>query len=148
MAVAGLDYFETYSPVAKIDSVRLVLALIISHKLIPIQLDIGNAYVQSELLEEVYLRAIPGISLPLGKCYRLLRSLYGLPQSGRNWNSVITAFFVELGVNQLREGLCIFVLFIDGVLVAIVAFYVDDILLGFDSVARADWLCSTITAQF
>jgi hypothetical protein len=148
MAVAGLDYFETYSPVAKIDSVRLVLALIISHKLIPIQLDIGNAYVQSELLEEVYLRAIPGIPLPLGKCYRLLRSLYGLPQSGRNWNSVITAFFVELGFTQLREDLCIFVLFIDGVLVAIVALYVDDILLGVDSVARADWFCSTITARF
>ena len=109
MAVAGFDYFETYSPVAKIDSIRLVLALIVTHRLIPIQLDIGNAYVQSELLEEVYLRAIPGIPLPPGKCYRLLRSLYGLPQSGRNWNIVICAFFIELGFVQIREDLCVFV---------------------------------------
>jgi hypothetical protein len=148
MAVAGLDFFETNSPVAKIDSIRLVLALIILQMLIPIQFDISNAYVQSELLEEVYLRAIPGIPLPPGKCYRLLRSLYGLPQSGRNWNSVITAFFVELGFIQLREELCVFVLFVDGKLVAVVALYVDDILLGVDTRARADWFSSAINTRF
>jgi hypothetical protein len=148
MAVAGFDYFETYSPVAKIDSIRLVLALIVTHRLIPIQLDIGNAYVQSELLEEVYLRAIPGIPLPPGKCYRLLRSLYGLPQSGRNWNIVICAFFIDLGFVQIREDLCVFVLFVDGIIVAVVALYVDDILLGVDTVARADWFVSAITARF
>jgi hypothetical protein len=146
MAVAGLDFFETYSPVAKIDSIRLVLALIISHMLIPIQFDISNAYVQSELQEEVYLRAIPGVPLQPGKCYRLLRSLYGLPQSGRNWNSVITAFFIELGFVQLREDLCVFVLFHDGKLVAVTALYVDDILLGVDTRARADWFSSAINA--
>jgi hypothetical protein len=148
MAIAGFDYFETYSPVAKIDSIRLVLALIITHRLIPLQLDIGNAYVQSELLEEVYLRAIPGIPLPPGKCYRLLRSLYGLPQSGRNWNIVICKFFLELGFVQLREDLCVFVLFVDGKIVAVVALYVDDILLGVDTVARKEWFVSTITARF
>ena len=50
-AVAGIDYFETYSPVAKIESVRLVNSLIIEYKLIPVQMDIDNAYIQSELLE-------------------------------------------------------------------------------------------------
>ena len=148
MATAGLDYFETYSPVAKIDSVRLVLSLIIAHRLIPIQLDIGNAYVQSELLEEVFLRAIPGIHLPPGMCYKLLRSLYGLPQAGRNWNTVITEFLIEMHFVQLREDMCIFVLFVDGKLVAVVALYVDDIILGVDSVARADWFCSTLCARF
>ena len=67
MAKLGFDYFETYSPVAKIESIRLVLALIISHRLRPLQLDVSNAYVQSLILEDVYLRAIPGIPLPPGK---------------------------------------------------------------------------------
>ena len=66
LAVTGFDFFETYSLVAKIDSIRLILAIIITHKLIPAQFEIGNAYVQSELKERVYIKAIPGKSLPLG----------------------------------------------------------------------------------
>ena len=49
---------------------------------------------------------------------------------------------------QLREDMCIFVLFVDGKLVAVIALYVDDIILGVDIVARADWFCSTICARF
>ena len=55
MAKPGFDYFETYSPVAKIESIRLVLALIISHRLRPLQLDVNNAYVQSLIEEDVYI---------------------------------------------------------------------------------------------
>ena len=74
-AIHGYDYFETFSPVAKIDSIRLVLAIIIIYKFKPLQLDINNAYVQSTLQELVYIKSIPGVELPPGKCYRLLRSL-------------------------------------------------------------------------
>jgi len=147
-AIAGIDYFETYSPVAKIDSMRLVISLIIMHKLIPVQMDIGNAYIQSELLEEVFLKGIPGISIPEGWCYRLLRSLYGLPQAGRNWNNVITKFLTEMGFVQLREDLCVFGYFEDGKLVAVVALWVDDIILGVDSSSRRDWFCNTIGERF
>jgi hypothetical protein len=148
LAVAGFDYFETYSPVAKIDSIRQILAIIILHRLIPAQFDVGNAYVQSLLKERVYLKAIPGISLPLGKCYRLLRSLYGLPQSGRNWNLLIDALFIQLGFTKIREDLCCYVLFENGKLVAAVALYVDDMIAGFDSIDRMEWFANNISAQY
>ena len=61
---------------------------------------------------------------------------------------MICKFFLELGFVQLREDLCVFVLFVDGKIVAVVALYVDDILLGVDTVARKEWFVSTITARF
>ena len=148
LAIQGFDYFETYSPVAKIDSIRLILAIIISHSLRPLQMDISNAYVQSILLEEVFLKAIPGRPLPPGKCYKLLRSLYGLPQSGRNWNSVISNFLKDLGFVQLRDDLCVYALFENGKLVAIIALYVDDIVLGSDTEAREQWFTALLMARF
>ena len=45
MAVEGFDYFETFSPVAKIESVRLVIVLIITHRFLALQTDINNAFV-------------------------------------------------------------------------------------------------------
>jgi len=148
LAIQGFDYFETYSPVAKIDSIRLVLAIIIVHRMLPVQMDISNAYVQSEISEEVYVKAIPGVPLPLGKCLKLLRSLYGMPQAGRNWNSVISIFLIELNFVCLREDLCVYGLFELGILVAVIALYVDDIIAGLDSEIRKKWFVDQIMARF
>jgi hypothetical protein len=148
MAKPGFDYFETYSPVAKIESIRLVLALIISHRLRPLQLDVNNAYVQSLIEEDVYIKAIPGVFLPEGKCYKLLCSLYGMPQAGRNWNSLISKFLLTLGFVALREDLCVFVLFDEGILVVVIALYVDDFIAGFDTEAREKWFVDILLARF
>jgi len=65
-AIEGLEYFETYSPVAKLETIRLTLALIILLKLTPRQIDIGNAYIQTEMKEDVYVRGVPGRPLQPG----------------------------------------------------------------------------------
>ena len=145
----GLDFFETFAPVAKIDSIRLVLAMIIVYKLIPLQLDIDNAFVQSPLDEDVYCRSIPGRPLPPGKCYKLLVSLYGLKNAGYNWNNTCSDYLVkDLGFTRLRTDLCVYALFIDGTLVSILALYVDDIILGVDSIERRDWFVNSLCGRF
>ena len=148
LAIEGLEYFETYSPVAKIESIRIVLALIIIHKFIPLQMDIGNAYVQSDLEEPIYLRSIPGIHLEPGKCWKLLKSLYGLKQAGRNWNTLISKFLVDNSFVRLREDLCLYAMFENGILVSVIALYVDDLLLGFNTPARKDWFINLISDRF
>jgi len=138
-AIKGYDYFETFSPVAKIDSIRLVLAMIIIFKFIPLQLDVNNAYVQSDLKENVYINAIPGGEiLPAGKCYKLNKSLYGLPQSGRNWNSAVSNFLIDYGFVQLREDLCVYVLFEKNQLIVVITLYVDDFLIGCKSIKHQE----------
>jgi hypothetical protein len=148
LAIKDLEFGETYSPVAKLESVRLALALIILFKLIPLQLDIGTAYVWAAIEKEVYLRSIPGVNLPPGKCWRLLKSLYGMPDSGRNWNQLFSFLLVTFEFIPLREDLCLFVLFVNGKIVALIVIYVDDVLAGFDSEARRDWFLTIISGRF
>ena len=73
--------------------------------LTPLQLDVGTAYVWSDINEPIYLRAFPGFKLDPGKCWRLLKSLYGMPQSYCNWNQLFTEFFITFEFIPLREDL-------------------------------------------
>jgi hypothetical protein len=54
-----------------------------------------------------------------------------MPQSGRNWNCDITSFFVDYGMTQVREDLCLFALIVEGEIVILASLYVDDIPVGF-----------------
>lgn len=140
LAVHGIDYFETFSPVVKMETLRIALALIIMNKLKPLQVDVSTAYLHAKLDDEVYMEAIPGYPLPPGKVYRLLKALYGLPQSERIWNKTFERFIKSLGFVNIREDVCIFILAREGRVVAILALYVDDFLIGTDSDNTEAWL--------
>lgn len=99
----GLDYTETFSPVAKLTTVRLLLKVAASHDWFLHQLDISNAFLNGELNEEIYMK-IPeeyaerkGISLPKGSLFRLLKSIYGLKQASRQWFITFSAALLRLG---------------------------------------------------
>ena len=126
----GIDYGETFSPVAKLESIRLLIALTILWGLKPLQADVPSAFVQAPLQEEVYMRSIPGHPLPAGKVYKLLMSLYGLKQASRNWNKLFVATIQELDLIQLREDNCLFILRGEHGEIVILAIYVDDIYLA------------------
>ena len=97
-ATQGIDYFETYSPASKIPSLRLVIAFIIHFGLKPCQVDVHTAYLHADLDEDIYVSEMPGYQLPPGKVYKLLKSLCGLPQAGKNWNDLLDAFLKSLGL--------------------------------------------------
>ena len=148
LAVHGIDYFEAFSPVLKMETLRIALALIIMNKLKPLQVDVSTAYLHAKLDDEVYMEAIPGYPLPPGKVYRLLKALYGLPQSGRIWNKTFERFIKSLGFVNIREDVCVFILAREGRVVAILALYVDDFLIGTDSDDAEAWLIKDITKVF
>jgi Reverse transcriptase (RNA-dependent DNA polymerase) len=87
--VPGVDFFETYAPVAKMASMRVLLAMAACHNFEIHQVDIKSAYLNGvfEEGEVIYMRLPPGIHLTNDKTLvlRLLKPLYRLRQSGRHW---------------------------------------------------------------
>ncbi|KAL8153044.1 hypothetical protein V2J09_010804 [Rumex salicifolius] len=127
----GIDYKETFAPVSKKDSLRIVLALVAHYDLELHQMDVKTAFLNGELEEEVYMDQPEGF-LATGnehKVCKLRKSIYGLKQASRQWylkfNDTITSYgFVEMTVDR-----CIYIK-ISGSRFVILVLYVDDILLA------------------
>uniref|UniRef100_A0A2N9FKW8 Integrase catalytic domain-containing protein n=1 Tax=Fagus sylvatica TaxID=28930 RepID=A0A2N9FKW8_FAGSY len=81
----GIDYEETFAPVARITSVRSLLAITAVHQWPLFQMDVKNAFLNGDLTEEVYMQAPPGYSDCPDKVCILRRALYGLKQAPRAW---------------------------------------------------------------
>ena len=98
--VYGSDYGDTFSPVAKIASVRLLLSMAAMCSWPLFQLDIKNAFLHGDLAEEVYMEQPPGFIAQgeSGLVCRLRRSLYGLKQSPRAWFGRFSSVVQEFGM--------------------------------------------------
>lgn len=95
----GVDYFDVYAPVAKLASIRGVLAKAAELDWEIHQVDIKGAYLNGELTadEQIYMRQPPGFPAPSssGKVCHLLKTLYGLKQSGRRWYQKLVDILVK-----------------------------------------------------
>ena len=127
----GDDYDETFSPVARFESVRTVIALAAQHGLKLHQMDVTTAFLNGDLEEEVYMKQPEGF-IEKEKEHlvcRLRRSLYGLKQSPRCWNSVLDRKLKSMGFVQTIGDPCIYVKEENGD-IFVIAVYVDDMILA------------------
>jgi len=96
----GIDYLETYAPVVKLTSLRILLAIAAANNYEIHQGDIKTAYLLGELTEEIYMDIPEGVPVATTKenserlVCRLLRGLYGLKQSGRIWNKAWDEYLI------------------------------------------------------
>lgn len=126
--VEGLDYFETFSPVVKLTSLRTLLALGLQQGLVMRQLDVKTAYLHGTLEETVYMEPPAGSTCTDGKVCRLNKALYGLKQSGRTWYLTLDNILRQQGYKRLEADRCVYVLQ-RGTGKVILSVYVDDMLL-------------------
>ena len=98
----GIDYKEVFAPVARQDTIRLIIS-ITTQKSWPIyQLDVKSAFLHGELQEEVYVEQPEGF-VQKGKeeqVYKLKKALYGLKQAPRAWYSRIDSHFEKMGFTK------------------------------------------------
>jgi hypothetical protein len=135
--IEGIDYIDTFSPVAKFCSIRALLALAAHHDLEIHQMDVKSAFLNGDLNEEIYMKQPPGFQVK-GKesCVcKLQKSLYGLKQAGRAWNCKIDSTLLSLSFTRLESDHCIYV-YHDGRVVIFIVLYVDDLMLISNSLPR------------
>lgn len=124
----GVDYNETFSPVAKGVSFRLALALALRYNLQLRQLDVETAFPYADLDEDVFMSPPAGIDVPQGCCLKILKSLYGLKQAPRNWHSMLKDSIKAMGYKQCVLDPCLFVLKGTDTNLHMILVYVDDII--------------------
>lgn len=132
--VFGLDYSDTFSPVAKMASVRLFLSMAAMRHWPLYQLDIKNAFLHGDLEEEVYLEQPPGF-VAQGECRgyvcRLHKALYGLKQSPRAWFGRFSNVVQQYGMIRSEADHSVFYKCSSNKYIYLVV-YVDDIVITGD----------------
>ncbi|SCZ88409.1 BZ3501_MvSof-1269-A2-R1_Chr10-2g02534 [Microbotryum saponariae] len=124
---SGIDFDETFAPVAKFTSIRALLALSAARGYHVHQADIDKAYLHGKLDKPLYMRVPEGIALP-GKVLQLHRSLYGLRQAGRIWNDEIDSTLLGLGYVATESDHCVYIKTV-GDVHHYIALYVDNLLM-------------------
>jgi hypothetical protein len=126
---AGIDYTETFSPVIKPATIRLLLTLAVSYDWDIRQLDISNAFLHGHLTEEVYMEQPAGFvdqTQPTHVC-KLHKAIYGLKQAPRAWYTRLSNFLLDLGFTASLVDTSLFI-HISGSLKLFLLIYVDDII--------------------
>ena len=146
--VEGIDYTETFAPVTKFSSIRILLALAAKHDLEIHQMDIKSAFLNGDLEEEIFMEAPPGFREDKTTVWKLWKSLYGLKQASREWYKKIRELFEDLGYtrNSADHGV-FFKHDSDGHLI-IVALYVDDMLIFTKDNATAEHVKSELGVSY
>lgn len=147
----GIDFNEIFSPVVRLTTIRVVLAMCATFDLHLEQLDVKTAFLHGELEEEIYMLQPEGFT-EIGKenlVCRLNKSLYGLKQAPRCWYKRFDSFIISLGYNRLSSDYCTYYKRFDGDNdFIILLLYVDDMLVAGPNKDRIQELKAQLAKEF
>ena len=143
----GHDYLETHSPVVRIESIRAMLAIASAKKLLIRQMDIKGAYLNGTLKETIYMKQPDGFEDGTGRVCHLIKTLYGLKQSGREWNMEFDTKMRRRGYKRLRADPCVYTRS-GPEKIAIITVWVDDLLLFADSATTMEEMKKDIRTEW
>lgn len=125
----GVDYDEVFAPVARIETIRVILALAGSSGWRVHHLDVKSAFLNGRLEDEVYVKQPEGFERrnEEGKVYKLSKALYGLRQAPRAWNACLDQYLKKLGFMRCSLDYSVYTRKKQG-RILIIGVYVDDLL--------------------
>ena len=132
--VQGLDYNDTIAPLARMDSIRLVLSIVASKIWEAHHMDVKSAFLHGDLEEEIYMKQPEGLIDDPSLVCRLRKYLYGLKQAPRAWYSNMDSFLVSQKF-EICKSHCNVYMQKKEVLLLFIVIYVDDLLITRRSVA-------------
>ncbi|GJX91461.1 zinc finger, CCHC-type containing protein [Tanacetum coccineum] len=134
---SGIDYFDTYTPVARISTIRLLIAMVSIHNLVIHQMDVKTAFLNGDLDEKVYMNQPQGFIMPgnENKVCKLIKSLYRLKQTPKQWHQKFDEVVLSNGYLLNQADKCVYSKFDESGKGVIICIYVDDMLIfGTDQV--------------
>ncbi len=145
----GIDYNETFAPVVTMTTIRTILAVTAHHDLELQQMDVVTAFLNGDLEEDIYMAIPEGLktNATSNKVCKLLKSLYGLKQSPRQWYFKMHAFLIEIGFISSLNDPCLYIRHqSSGIL--LIALYVDDLLIAGSSKAEVESIKDKLSHRF
>ena len=126
----GVDYDETFSPMAMLKSIRILLSIVAYYDYEIWKMDVNTTFLNGKLLEDVYMTQPKGFINPenVGKVCKLQRSIYGLKQASRSWNLRFDERIKVFGFIKNEDEHCAYKK-VSGRAIVFLVLYVDDILL-------------------
>lgn len=145
----GIDYTEVFAPVARLDTIRTILAVAAQSNWEIFQLDVKSAFLHGELKENVYVQQPEGF-IKKGeeeKVYKLRKALYGLKQAPRAWYSRIEGYFLDEEFERCPSEHTLFTK-TKGGKILIVSLYVDDLIFTGNDRAMCDEFKKSMMMEF
>jgi hypothetical protein len=129
--IEGLDFSETFAPVARLEAIRILLAYACAHNIKLYQMDVKSAFLNGKISELVYVEQPPGFVDPKrpNHVFKLSKALYGLKQAPRAWYERLRDFLLSKDFKIRKVGTTLFTKRIDKDLF-VCQIYVDDIIFG------------------
>ena len=121
---SGIDYFDTYAPTLRMDSLRTLLAVAAFRDWEIHQVDVKTAYLEGDLHEEIFMRCPEGMKG--SKYVRVKKALYGLKQSGRAWNEKLDIRLTSLGFKKSEYDHCVYIHLRKQIVIGV---YVDNLII-------------------
>ncbi|KAL1220950.1 Retrovirus-related Pol polyprotein from transposon RE2 [Cardamine amara subsp. amara] len=142
-----VDYTETFAPVAKLHSVRVLLSIATNLCWDLWQMDVKNAFLQGELKEEVYMVLPEGVIIGKNRVCKLKKAIYGLKQSPRAWYHKLSGCLLENGFRKFEADHTLFTAQGEKGIVAVLV-YVDDIIITGDDIEGIKRVKSLLKTSF
>jgi len=127
----GIDFDDTFAPVAKLNTIRMLISLTTKHKWKLHQLDVKFAFLNGELKEEIYLVQPPSF-VKKGQEYlvcKLHKALYGLKQAPRSWYEKFDSFFIQHGFHRSLNDPNLYTKINKQRQIILISLYVDDMII-------------------
>ena len=140
----GIDYGETFSPTANITSIRILMQMVVQYDLIVHQMDVKTAYLHAPIDNEIFVEQPEGFKTNK-LVYRLNKSLYGLKQSGRNWNKMLHECLIQNDFIQNPADHCVYMKQNKRLLIAS---WVDDLIIAADKVISLSNIKKILMSEF
>ncbi|CAL9022009.1 unnamed protein product, partial [Prunus brigantina] len=145
----GVDYHDTFAPVAKMNTIRVLLSLAVNLDWTLRQFDVKNAFLHGELEEEVYMSLPPRyrVTGETGNVCKLKKALYGLKQSSRACFGRFTTTMKKFGYRQANTDHTLFIKHRAGK-VTLLIIYVDDMIVTGDDTVEIEELQKRLASEF